>query len=90
MGTTLLSECGFTPEEAEHALMPLFANNAENMERFGCEKALTGPVSRGDVATVEKHLQALDGDAREVYRLLSKQLCNADSQAIQTILGMKE
>ena len=90
MGTTLLSECGFTPEEAEHALMPLFANNAENMERFGCEKALTGPVSRGDVATVEKHLQALDGDAREVYRLLSKQLCNADSQAIQTILDMKE
>jgi predicted short-subunit dehydrogenase-like oxidoreductase (DUF2520 family) len=90
MGTTLLSECGFTPEEAEHALMPLFANNAENMERFGCEKALTGPVSRGDVTTVEKHLQALDGDAREVYRLLSKQLCNADSQAIQTILDMKE
>jgi hypothetical protein len=42
------------------------------------------------VATVEKHLQALDGDAREVYRLLSKQLCNADSQAIQTILDMKE
>lgn len=86
MGTKLLSECGFTQEEAEKALMPLFANNAQNMQTFGCEKALTGPVSRGDAETVRKHLQALDGDAREVYRLLSRQLCRDDSYEIKKLL----
>ena len=78
MGTNLLSDCGFTKAEAQEALMPLFANNADNMQKYGCDKALTGPVSRNDVKTVEKHLKALDFDAEtlEVYRLLSKQLCS--------------
>lgn len=74
MGTDLLTDCGFSPEEAECALLPLFANNADNIKRVGMQKALTGPVSRCDIKTVEQHLNTLDGDAETVYRCLSKRL----------------
>ena len=70
----LLMQCGFEAEEAQKALMPLFMNNAQNMERVGCEQALTGPVARGDSATVQKHLGVLSGRCEQVYRLLSEEL----------------
>lgn len=37
-------------------------------------EALTGPVERGDVETVQKHLDALKFDEREIYTILSKKL----------------
>lgn len=37
----------------------------------GAVDALTGPISRGDIETVRRHLEALPGDAREIYRQLS-------------------
>lgn len=74
MGSDLLAECGFTREEAERALIPLFTNNAENISRAGIQNALTGPVSRCDIQTVEKHLGVLEGDSEAVYRILSNRL----------------
>ena len=74
MGSDLLTECGFSKEEAEKALLPLFANNAENISRAGIQDALTGPVSRCDIQTVEKHLGVLEGDSEAVYRILSNRL----------------
>ena len=35
---------------------------------------MTGPVLRGDVSTVEKHLAVLSGEEREIYRLLARRL----------------
>ena len=35
--------------------------------------ALTGPVARGDWDTVQRHLDALDPDEREAYRVLAEQ-----------------
>lgn len=74
MGSELLEQCGFSREEAENALKPLFLNNCQNLCAADCEKALTGPVERCDTLTVEKHLQVLDGEYRDVYRLLSMKL----------------
>ena len=55
----LLKSCNFQEEFAEHALLPLFQNNCENLVRFGKVAALTGPVERGDVDTIRRHLEAL-------------------------------
>lgn len=74
MSTNLLCECGFTKEGATKALMPLFYNNASNVNESGVTASLTGPVDRNDVCTVIKHLSVLQGDVKEVYRLLSTQL----------------
>lgn len=67
----MLLDCGFTGEHAREALMPLFLGNAKAVAEKGAIEALTGPIERGDVSTVEKHLKVLDGNEREIYRLLS-------------------
>jgi len=42
--------------------------------------ALTGPVARGDVVTVQQHLRALEAepDLRELYRRLALELLRLD------------
>ncbi len=70
----MLKDCGLSEEFSGQALLPLFLGNAENISSKGVTQALTGPVERADLETVEKHLQALTGEEREIYRLLSRQL----------------
>ena len=74
----MLEACGFDETAARAALAPLFLGNARHVAEAGPEKALTGPVERGDAATVEKHLAAFaeigDEDDRALYRLLTKRL----------------
>lgn len=74
MGTDQLVKCGFDREDAAKLVTPLVRNNVESMLADGVVNALTGPVERNDTGTVEKHLKALEGDDREVYRLLAKRL----------------
>lgn len=74
MAASVLSECGFKQEAAARALLPLFTNNAGNLVNYGEEQALTGPVDRCDIETVGKHLDVLEGDAKDVYTALSRSL----------------
>lgn len=69
-----LARCGFSPENAERALAPLFLGNAEHVAQDGVVASLTGPAERGDMATIQKHLDCLDGSTREVYALLNETL----------------
>jgi len=65
----LLTECGFERQEALEAMTPLVRSNIDNVLSAGPARALTGPVERNDVGTVEKHLQCLDTkEERELYR----------------------
>lgn len=74
MSTDILTQCGFSVEEANIALKPLFKNNADRVFEAGPENALTGPVERCDIVTVSKHVDALEGTELEVYKLLSRKL----------------
>lgn len=76
----LLQKCGLSEAFAVHALQPLFLGNAANIASEGLVNALTGPIERVDFETVKKHLDALDGDKKEVYRLLSRRLINLAQQ----------
>jgi predicted short-subunit dehydrogenase-like oxidoreductase (DUF2520 family) len=40
------------------------------VRKRGVVAALTGPVRRGDVNTVERHLASLSGPAADLYRML--------------------
>lgn len=71
MSEDWLADCGFDGATARAILVPLMKGNVDNIAQKGCVEALTGPVERGDAGTVQRHLGALDGDSREVYRLLS-------------------
>lgn len=74
MALKLMKECGFNDEEAQNALKPLLKNNVDKLFASDCKNALTGPVERCDISTVEKHLKVLSSDKELVYRLLSKEL----------------
>ena len=70
----LLESCGFSAEDAHEALSPLIEGNTENIVKYGPEAALTGPIERNDAATVLAHLNALEGNDREVYQVLSREV----------------
>jgi predicted short-subunit dehydrogenase-like oxidoreductase (DUF2520 family) len=55
------------------ALFPLVRATLENVETLGPEVALTGPVARGDVDTVRRHLDALPDNEQPAYRALAEQ-----------------
>ena len=73
-GYRLLTECGFGREEAVRATQTLVRNNVENVIRQDTVAALTGPIERGDTATVEKHLSCLSGSDEQMYRVLAGKL----------------
>lgn len=66
---------GFERADGLTALLPLACGTLANLKVRGLPAALTGPVERGDCATVASHLAALDGaDAgvADTYRRLSR------------------
>lgn len=67
-------QCGFSRETAKASLVPFMQLNLEHLAGQKMEECLTGPVERGDTRTVERHLCALTGENREIYRLLSRKI----------------
>ena len=53
-------ELGYPPEEALNAILPITKSTVDAITKGGLEAALTGPVARGDVDSVERHLSALE------------------------------
>ena len=71
------------------ALLPLVRATLENVETLGAEAALTGPVARGDVDTVRRHLDVLHDDEQPAYRALAEQarrLSGRDDPALRHAL----
>jgi predicted short-subunit dehydrogenase-like oxidoreductase (DUF2520 family) len=55
------------------AFAPLVLGSVQNAFALGPAAALTGPVSRGDLTTVEQHLRDLDPAERDAYRALARE-----------------
>jgi len=68
----LLRHAGLTDAEAWQALRPLVEGTIENLGRVGPLGALTGPVARGDEATIRRHVEALTQDDAALYRVLGR------------------
>jgi len=66
----LFEGAGLSREDAWAALAPLVRGTFDNLTRTGPEGALTGPVVRGDVDTLARHLRALPDRERALYREL--------------------
>jgi predicted short-subunit dehydrogenase-like oxidoreductase (DUF2520 family) len=54
------------------AYLDLVRATVDNVAALGPADALTGPASRGDDATIERHLAALPEEERELYTVLSE------------------
>ncbi len=60
MSTDLWQTFGVSTPEATRALLPLLRGTLNNLENVGLPDCLTGPIARGDIGTIKKHLEALE------------------------------
>lgn len=75
LALTLNRLAGMPPEVSFTALKPLIEGTLNNIGAKGIPGALTGPIARGDVATVSAHLQAIKEKAPELleaYKILGR------------------
>jgi predicted short-subunit dehydrogenase-like oxidoreductase (DUF2520 family) len=73
LATDLWRNFGKTPADGVKAYLPLLRGTLANMETIGFPKCLTGPIARGDAATIRRHLAALEKyapDLLPIYRQL--------------------
>ena len=66
---------GISRKAARERVLPILRQTLANYARLGAPGAFSGPIARGDVGTVEKHLHTLLGvpGAREVYVALARE-----------------
>jgi predicted short-subunit dehydrogenase-like oxidoreductase (DUF2520 family) len=57
MATDFWKTFSIPADQATKALLPLIRGTLHNIETIGIPQCLTGPIARGDVGTVKKHLQ---------------------------------
>jgi predicted short-subunit dehydrogenase-like oxidoreductase (DUF2520 family) len=85
--TQVLLKLGFSRGDSIRALLPLMRQMLDNFERLGPRESWTGPLSRGDFATVAKHTKALRNypsefnDAHAALALLGSRVLSKNSAA---------
>ncbi len=72
----LMAQAGVPEDEALQAILPLARGSLENLGRLGPVRALTGPVSRGDLETVRLHLRTLEPREKALYASLGLEILN--------------
>lgn len=87
----IMQDLGETQEDAFDAFLPLMVGALQNVETLGVGEALTGPIARGDTATITRHLQALEAlrpEVKEIYAVLGREAVNI-AQRSGKITGKK-
>lgn len=82
IGTGYLTDLGLSENEAFEALLPLINGNINNIKNKGYIESLTGPISRGDVSPIKKHLSVLKDEDIEIYKILSRNLLKLKAEKI--------
>lgn len=93
---------GATEQDAVRALLPLARGTLESIASAGIAAGMPGPVSRGDVGSIEKHvatLTPLGDDVLEFYRVLCDRtiplgmrrgaIDDAQAQRLRDIIGTR-
>jgi predicted short-subunit dehydrogenase-like oxidoreductase (DUF2520 family) len=68
----LARSAGVPPDVAGKLYLPLLGGAVANLTSLGPAAALTGAVRRGDVQTIQSHLEALSTEDRELYRTVGR------------------
>ena len=68
----LLRHAGLSDADAWAALRPLVEGTFENLMAREPMEVLTGPVERGDAATIRRHVESLTHDDAQLYRSLGR------------------
>ena len=65
----LIEEAGVHRQDAFNLLKPLIEGTLSNIENVGVQKALTGPIARGDIKTIETHIEEIGFKRPELLAL---------------------
>jgi predicted short-subunit dehydrogenase-like oxidoreductase (DUF2520 family) len=74
LAVQLIEKAGIDRQDAFNLLKPLIEGTLSNIEKVGVRKALTGPIARGDVKTVKKHMEEIGfkrPDLLALYKVLA-------------------
>lgn len=73
-GETVAVAAGIKRAAARKWVTPILNQTIANYARLGPQRSLSGPIPRGDIATIQKHLKVLGGieGAREIYVALTR------------------
>ncbi len=63
LATDLWQTFDVPTQQATKALMPLLRGTLNNIDNVGIPRCLTGPIARGDIGTIKKHLGAMEKSA---------------------------
>jgi len=84
---------GLAEDQVTKALLPLVGRSLQNIDNSSFGDALTGPIKRGDISTVRRHLKLLadQDNLRELYILMGKRTVDIaqDSGAIDRTTAEK-
>ena len=72
---------GYTKDQGLEVLLPILKSTVDGLETQGLLGAMTGPISRGDIGTVQKHLHSLEEQSPELIPLY----CNIALSAIKIV-----
>ena len=73
MATTTLQESGLTKMQSKAVVMSLMSNSLGVLKQHATyQAALTGPIQRGDIKTLQAHFEALGVDHQACYRALGQ------------------
>ncbi len=76
LATDLWKGFDISQDHSVKSLIPLLRGTLSNIENIGLPDCLTGPIARGDLGTISKHLDALKKKEPELlnsYKLLGQQ-----------------
>lgn len=80
---TIAAGAGLEPAQARALLAPLLRRAVDNLAELGPERALTGPVARGDAQTVAAQRQAVQQSAPQLLGLFDELVHHTRSLAAQ-------
>jgi predicted short-subunit dehydrogenase-like oxidoreductase (DUF2520 family) len=78
---TIAEGAGLQPSEARALLVPLLRRTVDNLAELGPERALTGPIARGDHATVASQRAAVEQVAPHLLELFDQLVRHTHSLA---------
>jgi len=69
LSLNLIREAGVPEDDAFRGLKPLIDGTLSNIGKMGVRNALTGPIARGDIQTIENHLSEIGSKTPQLLSL---------------------
>jgi predicted short-subunit dehydrogenase-like oxidoreductase (DUF2520 family) len=70
-GVQMLNMIGFDSKTSLELIEPLVKGTLNNIFEKGPESALSGPIARGDISTIQKHIEVLSKQSKDINNIYS-------------------